>query len=64
MRKTIISITKAIRGQKNGCYKKEFFFEEKGKNSIHALPPKVLYVNFIQAGFLTYDLFSSLPSMF
>jgi hypothetical protein len=24
----------------------------------------VLYVNFIQAGFLTYDLFSSLPSMF
>jgi len=38
--------------------------EENGKDSIHALPPKVLYVNIIQAGFLTYDLFSSLPSVF
>jgi len=34
------------------------------KNSIHALPSKVLYVNTTQAGFLTYDLFSSLPSAF
>ena len=34
------------------------------ENSIHALPSKVLCVNSIQAGFLTYDLFSSLPSAF
>jgi hypothetical protein len=38
--------------------------EKIGKNSIHALPSKVLCVNIIQAGFLTYDLFSSLPSAF
>jgi hypothetical protein len=45
--------------------KMDFFFSFGMKktegNSIHNLPPKALYVNFIQAGFLTYDLFSSLP---
>ena len=34
------------------------------ESSIHVLPSKVLCVNIIQAGFLTYDLFSSLPSEF